>query len=105
MSKLYLADPSGYDVKMNEISRHFSHKVEVYPPGSCPITMQISMLRTAANQTCGKCVPCRDGLPLVATSDAESVRWPRNRKNIRQYSYDGYNDPFICRLCHWLECC
>ena len=66
MSKLYLADPSGYDVKMNEISRHFSHKVEVYPPGSCPITMQISMLRTAANQTCGKCVPCRDGLPLVA---------------------------------------
>ena len=66
MSKLYLADPSGYDVKMNEIARHFSHKVEVYPPGSCPITMQISMLRTAANQTCGKCVPCRDGLPLVA---------------------------------------
>ena len=61
MSKLYLADPSGYDVKMNEIARHFSHKVEVYPPGSCPITMQISMLRTAANQTCGKCVPCRDG--------------------------------------------
>ena len=48
MSKLYLADPSGYDVKMNEIARHFSHKVEVYPPGSCPITMQISMLRTAA---------------------------------------------------------
>ena len=61
MSKLYLADPSGYDVKMNEIARHFSHKVEVYPPGSCPITMQISMLRTAANQTCGKCVPCREG--------------------------------------------
>ena len=52
MSKLYLADPSGYDVKMNEIARHFSHKVEVYPPGSCRITMQISMLRTAANQTC-----------------------------------------------------
>lgn len=66
MSKLYLSDPSGYDEKMNEIARHFSHKVEVYPPGSCPITLQISMLRTAANETCGKCVPCRDGLPLVA---------------------------------------
>lgn len=81
MSKLYLADPSGYDVKMNEIARHFSHKVEVYPPGSCPITMQISMLRTAANQTCGKCVPCRDGSSTCSTSDAESVRWPCNRKN------------------------
>lgn len=66
MSKLYLSDPSGYDEKMNEIARHFSHKVEVYPPGSCPITLQISMLNTAANETCGKCVPCRDGLPLVA---------------------------------------
>lgn len=66
MGKLYLSDPSGYDAKMNEIARHFSHKVEVYPPGSCPITLQISMLRTAANETCGKCVPCRDGLPLVA---------------------------------------
>ena len=105
MSKLYLADPSGYDVKMNEISRHFSHKVEVYPPGSCPITMQISMLRTAANQTCGKCVPCRDGLPLVARLMQKVLDGRATEKNIRQYSYDGYNDPFICRLCHWLECC
>ena len=66
MSKLYLSDPSGYEVKMNEIARHFSHKVEVYPPGSCPLTLQLSMLQTAAGETCGKCVPCRDGLPLVA---------------------------------------
>ncbi len=36
MSKLYLNDPSGYNVKMAEVSRHFSHKVEVNPPGSCP---------------------------------------------------------------------
>lgn len=66
MSKLYLSDPSGYEVKMNEIARHFSHKVEVYPPGSCSLTLQLSMLQTAAGETCGKCVPCRDGLPLVA---------------------------------------
>lgn len=66
MSKLYLSDPSGYEVKMNEIARHFSHKVEVYPPGSCPLTLQLSMLQTAAGETCGKYVPCRDGLPLVA---------------------------------------
>ena len=66
MSKLYLADPNSYDVKISKIKRHFSHKVEVYPPGSCPLTVQLSFLRTAAGQTCGKCVPCRDGLPLVA---------------------------------------
>lgn len=38
----------------------------MYPPGSCPLTLQLSMLQTAAGETCGKCVPCRDGLPLVA---------------------------------------
>ena len=55
MSKLYLADPNSYDVKISKIKRHFSHKVEVYPPGSCPLTVQLSFLRTAAGQTCGKC--------------------------------------------------
>ena len=52
MSKLYLADPNSYDVKISKIKRHFSHKVEVYPPGSCPLTVQLSFLRTAAGQTC-----------------------------------------------------
>jgi Fe(III) reductase, beta subunit len=66
MSKLYLADPNSYDVKIGKIKRHFAHKVDVYPPGSCPLTLQLSFLRTSAGQTCGKCVPCRDGLPLVA---------------------------------------
>ena len=38
MSKLYLADPNSYDVKIGKIKRHFAHKVDVYPPGSCPLT-------------------------------------------------------------------
>ena len=51
MSKLYLADPNSYDVKISKIKRHFSHKVEVYPPGSCPLTVQLYFLRTAEVQT------------------------------------------------------
>lgn len=81
MSKLYLADPSGYDVKMNEIARHFSHKVEVYPPGSCPITMQISMLRTGCKPDLWKMCSVPRRSSTCSASDAESVRWPCNRKN------------------------
>ena len=44
----------------------FSRKVDVYPPGTCPLTVQLSLLHASMNQTCGKCVPCRDGLPQLA---------------------------------------
>lgn len=37
------------------------------PPGTCPIAVQAALLRTGAAQTCGKCVPCRDGLPQLAS--------------------------------------
>ena len=40
----------------------FEHRISTCPPGVCPITVQLSLLRTSHAQTCGKCVPCRDGL-------------------------------------------
>ena len=36
------------------------------PPGICPIAVQLSLLEAEAAQTCGKCVPCRDGIPQLA---------------------------------------
>ena len=36
------------------------------PPGTCPVTVAHSLILTCANQTCGKCVPCREGLPRLA---------------------------------------
>ena len=36
------------------------------PPGTCPIAVQLSFLEAANAQTCGKCVPCRDGVPQLA---------------------------------------
>ena len=44
----------------------FGRRVEATPPGTCPIAVQLSLLEAAAAQTCGKCVPCRDGLPQMA---------------------------------------
>ena len=36
------------------------------PPGMCPLAQQLTLLEEGALQTCGKCVPCRDGLPQLA---------------------------------------
>ena len=62
MSKIYLANSRLSDAKMEPLLKKFSNKVNVYPPGTCPLTVQLSLLQASRNQTCGKCVPCRDGL-------------------------------------------
>lgn len=65
MSKIYLADQKSSDKKIETFLEKFQNKVKVYPPGTCPLTVQISLLQASKNQTCGKCVPCRDGLPQL----------------------------------------
>ena len=66
MSKIYLAGKHSRDEIIGDLLEKFSRKVEVYPPGTCPLTVQLSLLHASMNQTCGKCVPCRDGLPQLA---------------------------------------
>lgn len=46
------------------LDRHVK-RVKACPPGVCPIAALLSFLDTARTQTCGKCVPCRDGLEQV----------------------------------------
>jgi NADPH-dependent glutamate synthase beta subunit-like oxidoreductase len=43
----------------------FSRRIEATPPGICPIAVQASLLESEGLQTCGKCVPCRDGIPQL----------------------------------------
>ena len=66
MSKIYLADSHSSDVKVKGLLHKLQSKAKACPPGTCPLTVQLSLLTTAMNQTCGKCVPCRDGLPQLA---------------------------------------
>lgn len=47
-------------------AEQFARRVEATPPGMCPLAFQLSFLQASAAQTCGKCVPCRDGLPQLA---------------------------------------
>ncbi|NPD32218.1 FAD-dependent oxidoreductase [Eggerthellaceae bacterium zg-997] len=64
---LSIAPNSREDGKMESFLKDFERRVETTPPGMCPIHMQLALVESSAAQTCGKCVPCRDGLPKLAS--------------------------------------
>lgn len=50
---------------MNDLTKFldkFARRVKTNPPGACPVSAHLAFLQAAECQTCGKCVPCRDGL-------------------------------------------
>ena len=46
------------DIALNK----FRSRMTSYPPGMCPLVMYRTILQMSMNQSCGKCIPCRDGL-------------------------------------------
>lgn len=66
VSALSIEPKTAADVKMESYLKRFERRVEAAPPGQCPLTTVASYLEAGANQTCGKCVPCRDGLPKLS---------------------------------------
>ena len=67
MTKLSIAPKGSSDAGYAAELEAFARRISTTPPGACPIAAQLSMLETGAAQTCGKCVPCRDGLPQLAS--------------------------------------
>ncbi len=60
-----LAKRGNMDERIDVILRKFRSRMTSYPPGMCPLTLFRSLLHISMNQSCGKCVPCRDGLSEV----------------------------------------
>ena len=48
--------------RIDVVLRKFHSRMTSYPPGMCPLALYRSLLHISMNQSCGKCVPCRDGL-------------------------------------------
>lgn len=67
MTKLSIAPKGSSDASYAAELEAFARRISTTPPGACPVAAQLSMLETGAAQTCGKCVPCRDGLPQLAS--------------------------------------
>ena len=57
---------SAADAAIGAFAEATKLRLEAVPPGTCPIAMVTAHVELCASQTCGKCVPCRDGLPQLA---------------------------------------
>ncbi len=62
MAQLSIASQFYSAASLDETLKRFVRRVEALPPGICPVVAQASLLQAAYAQSCGKCVPCRDGL-------------------------------------------
>ncbi len=51
--------------RIDTVLHKFRSRMKSYPPGMCPISLYRSLLQISMNQSCGKCIPCRDGLVEV----------------------------------------
>lgn len=60
-----LAKKGNMNERIDVVLHKFRSRMTSYPPGMCPITLYRSLLHISMNQSCGKCVPCRDGLGEV----------------------------------------
>lgn len=67
LTRLSIAPKASSDAHLASYTEKFTRRVETTPPGSCPLAVQLSLLQASAAQTCGKCVPCRDGIPQMAS--------------------------------------
>ena len=66
MELLSVAPRSDADIGNVEFLGWYSKRVAATPPGTCPIALQTALVEAGVMQSCGKCVPCRDGLPQLA---------------------------------------
>ena len=65
MARLSVAPRAKDDAKFATFLDEYERRVEATPPGMCAVAMQLDLLRAGGCQTCGKCVPCRDGIAHI----------------------------------------
>ncbi len=58
----YLEKRGSMNDRIDIVLNKFRSRVNSFPPGLCPLALYRSILQMSMNQSCGKCVPCRDGL-------------------------------------------
>lgn len=67
MARLSVAPRTKDDSKFATFLDEYERRVEATPPGMCAVAMQLDLLRAGGCQTCGKCVPCREGIAHIET--------------------------------------
>lgn len=66
MSRLQVPQPSQVEKTVGALCRDLGRRLAATPGGLCPVDLCLGFLRLCHAQTCGKCVPCRNGLGRLA---------------------------------------
>ena len=61
MSRLDIKTASKAQTVVDRLYKDMERRIASSPPGLCPIDMSLTFLQLCHAQTCGKCVPCREG--------------------------------------------
>lgn len=65
MERLRIEQPKKGQKTLGRLATSIQRRIGANPLGLCPVDSLLDYLRTAHAQSCGKCVPCRDGLEQV----------------------------------------
>ena len=87
MSRLTIMSASQAQTTVEGLYTDMERRIQVSPPGICPVDLAAAFLKMCRAQTCGKCVPCRIGLKqidnmiedvLAGRGDMETLRKIKN---------------------------
>lgn len=65
MAKLSVEPRAKDDGKFGSFVEEYERRIKATPPGMCAVAFQLDLLRAGGCQTCGKCVPCREGIGRI----------------------------------------
>ena len=65
MSRLSIITSNQAQATVESLYKDLERRIIASPPGLCPLDLASSFLKLCSAQTCGKCVPCRVGLPQL----------------------------------------
>ena len=61
MNRLYIKSRDTAQKTVEGLYKDLERRIIASPPGQCPVDLTASFLRLCHSQSCGKCVPCREG--------------------------------------------
>ena len=79
-----LARKGNMNERIDVVLQKFRSRMSSYPPGMCPLVLYRSLLQISMNQTCGKCVPCRDGLVEVNRMLSDILNGDADRETLNE---------------------
>ncbi|MDO5328970.1 MAG: FAD-dependent oxidoreductase [Coriobacteriia bacterium] len=75
--------PNNNDRKMDDTALKFDKLKHTYIPGICPLSQTLALLQAYISQSCGKCVPCRDGLKQAETILKSIIEFKANEDSLK----------------------